>query len=145
MVALSPAVILIAWLGWWFSGEGFQSLPAGSKSIAVLPFDNLSADPDNEYFSDGVTEQIISQLAKIGDLKVISRTSIMQYKETDKNLRQIGAELGVSTILEGSVQRDNGRVRITAQLVDTTTDEQLWADTYDRELADIFERFDWTP
>ncbi|MEE8583455.1 MAG: protein kinase, partial [Acidobacteriota bacterium] len=135
VIALAPAAVLIALLGWWFSGGG---LHGGSKSIAVLPFDNLSADPGNEYFSDGVTDEIISQLAKIRDLKVISRTSVMQYKGTNKNLRQIGVELGVSTILVGSVRRDNERVRITAQLIDASTDEHLWAGTYDRELADIF-------
>ncbi len=110
-----------------------------SKSIAVLPFENMSADPDNEYFSDGITEDIIAQLAKIGDLKVISRTSIMKYKNTQRNLREVGAELGVGTVLEGSVRRAGNDVRIVAQLIKTETDEHLWADTYDRELTNIFE------
>jgi TolB-like protein/Flp pilus assembly protein TadD len=108
------------------------------KSIAVLPFQNMSPDPENEYFSDGLTEDILAQLAKIRDLKVISRTSIMQYKNTSKNLRRVGSELGVGTILEGSVRRAGGRVRVTAQLIDARTDEHLWAETYDRELDDIF-------
>ena len=108
------------------------------KSIAVLPFTNLSADPENEYFSDGITEDIIAQLSKIGELKVISRTSVMRYKKTDKSMGEIGAELGAATILEGSVRRAGDRVRVVAQLVDAGTDEHLWAETYDRELTDIF-------
>lgn len=108
-------------------------------SIAVLPFANLSSNEENEYFSDGLTDDITAQLARIGALKVISRTSSMQYKNTDKNLRQIGKELGVSTILEGSVRRVGSRVRIVAQLINAQTDEPLWSDTYDRELSDIFD------
>ena len=110
-----------------------------SKSIAVLPFENMSADPDNEYFSDGITEDIIAQLAKIQELKVISRTSIMKYKGTQRNLREVGSELGVGTVLEGSVRRAGNDVRIVAQLIKTETDEHLWAETYDRELTNIFE------
>ncbi len=108
------------------------------KSIAVLPFTNMSADPDNEYFSDGITETIITHLSKLADLKVISRTSVMQYKQTDKNLRVIAKELGVTTILEGSVQRAEDRVQITAQLIDAETDDHLWAEQYNRQLSDIF-------
>lgn len=111
---------------------------ADRLSIAVLPFANLSPDPDNEYFSDGVTEDIITHLCKISDLKIISRASVMQYKHTDKNLRQIARELGVANIIEGSVRRAAGRVRITAQLIDAQTDQHLWADNYDRDLTDIF-------
>ena len=108
------------------------------KSIAVLPLANLSPDPENEYFSDGLTEDILTQLSKIRRLKVISRTSVMQYKNTSKNLREIGRELGVATILEGSVRKAANKVRISVQLIDAGTDEHLWAETYDRELADIF-------
>jgi len=108
------------------------------KSIAVLPLANLSPDPENEYFSDGLTEDILTQLSKIQRLKVISRTSVMQYKKTSKNLRDIGRELGVATILEGSVRKAANKVRISVQLIDASTDEHLWAETYDRELADIF-------
>ena len=108
------------------------------KSIAVLPLVNLSADPENEYFSDGLTEDILTQLSKVRRLKVISRTSVMQYKRTAKNLREIGRELGVATILEGSVRKAANKVRISVQLIDAGTDEHLWAETYDRELADIF-------
>jgi len=110
----------------------------GRKSVAVLPFVNLSAEPESEYFSDGITFDIINHLAKITDLKVISRTSVMRYKATEVPLRQIGEELGVATIVEGEVQRVGERVRISAQLVDARTDEHLWADQYDRELLDVF-------
>ncbi|MCK4403560.1 MAG: protein kinase [candidate division Zixibacteria bacterium] len=110
----------------------------GEKSIAVIPFINLSEDKANEYFSDGITEDIITQLFKIGDLKVISRTSAMLYKGSKKSLREIGKELGVATILEGSVRRAGNRVRIVGQLVDAETDEHIWAETYDRDLSDIF-------
>ncbi len=108
------------------------------KSIAVLPFKNLSDSKEDEYFSDGTTEDIITQLSKIGELKVISRTSAMRYKNTTKSLREIGRELDVATVLEGSVRRFGDRVRIVSQLVDARTDEPLWADTYDREMKDIF-------
>jgi TolB-like protein/cytochrome c-type biogenesis protein CcmH/NrfG len=108
------------------------------KSIAVLPFTNLSPDPENEYFSDGLTDDIITQLSKISDLKVISRTSVMQYKKAAKSLPLIGQELGVATVLEGSVRRAGNRVRIAAQLVNAQNDTHLWAEAYDRELTDIF-------
>jgi len=117
----------------------FASAPTEAiDSIAVLPFDNLSPDPENEYFSDGITEDIITQLSKIGDLRVISRTSVMRYKDSDKSLQEIAEELQVGAILEGSVRRADTQVRITAQLIDAQSDEHLWADTYDRELTDIF-------
>ncbi len=117
------------------------TLAIDPQSIAVLPFENLSADPENEYFSDGITADILTQLAKIGDLKVISRTSIMKYKErAGKSLPEIAAELGVGTVLEGAVQRAGDRVRVNVQLIDPSTDRQLWAQTYDEELtaANIF-------
>ena len=118
--------------------SGTKSTSIESKSIAVLPFKNLSEDKTNEYFSDGITEDVITHLSKIGDLKVICRTSIMLYKNSDKRLREIGKELGVSTILEGSVRRADNRVRIVGQLVDAQTEEHIWAETYDRDLSDIF-------
>ncbi|MGD8698630.1 MAG: tetratricopeptide repeat protein [Gemmatimonadales bacterium] len=108
------------------------------KSIAVLPFDNLSTDPDNEFFADGIHEDIILHLHKIADLKVISRTSVMEYKGRSENLRAIAEELEVTNILEGTVRRADGRVRITTQLIDATTDEHLWAEAYDRNLDDVF-------
>src|SRR5438105_11215306 len=109
------------------------------KSIAVLPFDNLSRDPDNAFFTDGVQDEILTDLAKVADLKVISRSSVMQYKtEAGRDLRKIGRELGVVHLLEGSVQRANNRVRVNAQLIDARNDAHLWAQTYDRDLADVF-------
>ena len=116
--------------------------PAGaqprSPSVAVLPFLNLSTDPENEFFADGITEDVIAQLSKIRSLKVISRTSVMQFKKREQSLREIGATLQVATLLEGSVRRAGDRVRIVAQLIDTEADQHLWAETYDRQLTDIF-------
>jgi TolB-like protein len=108
------------------------------KSIAVLPFANMSSDPEQEYFSNGLTEDIITQLAKISSLKVISRTSVMQYKQFPKAIRDVGKEMGVSFVLEGSVQRSGNQVRITAQLIRAANDEHLWAESYDRPIKDIF-------
>ena len=110
-----------------------------AKSIAVLPFENLSRDPDNAYFADGVQDEILTNLARIADLKVIGRTSVMQYKSgVARNLRQISSELGVANVLEGSIQRSANRVRINAQLVEARSHRQLWGQTYDRDLADVF-------
>ena len=113
-----------------------RPIPAG---IAVLPFENLSADPENAFFTDGVQDEILNHLAKIADLKVISRTSVMRYKPGAKrNLREIANELGVAHVVEGSVQRAANRVRISAQLIDARTDTHLWAEHYDRPLDDVF-------
>src|SRR6266404_5825553 len=109
------------------------------KSIAVLPFENLSADPENAFFVDGLHDEILSDLARIADLKVISRTSVMQYRTAAKrNLREIASELGVAHVLEGSVQRAGNRVRLRAQLIDARTDVHLWAEKFDRPLDDVF-------
>jgi TolB-like protein/Tfp pilus assembly protein PilF len=109
------------------------------KSIAVLPFESLSSDPDNAFFADGMQDQILSNLGQIADLKVISRTSVLQYKTgAPRNLRQIGEQLGVAYLLEGSVQRAGAKVRLIAQLIDAHNDAHLWAQTYDRDLADVF-------
>jgi TolB-like protein/class 3 adenylate cyclase len=108
------------------------------KSIAVLPFANMSSDPEQEYFSDGITEDIITQISKLHELKVISRTSIIQYKQTKKSLPEIASELKVSYLLEGSVRKSGNRLRIVSQLIDAKHDEHLWAETYDRDLTDIF-------
>ncbi len=109
------------------------------KSIAVLPFENLSSEKENAYFTDGVQDEILTDLAKIADLKVISRTSVMQYKSGfARNLRKIGEELGVAHVVEGSVQRAANKIRVNAQLIDARTDAHLWAQTYDRDLADVF-------
>jgi len=107
------------------------------RSLAVLPLQNLSGDPTQEYFADGMTEELITELAELGSVRVISRTSVMQYKGAQKPLRQIADELGVDAILEGSVQRSGQHVRVTAQLIDAATDQHLWARTYDRELGDV--------
>ena len=108
------------------------------KSVAVLPFDNLSRDPDNAYFADGIQDEVLSTVAKIGDLKVISRTSTAKYKSRPESLRQVGLELGVANLLEGSVQRAGERVRVIAQLIDARSDNHLWSETCDRELKDVF-------
>jgi TolB-like protein len=109
------------------------------KSIAVLPFHNLSEEKANAYFADGVQDQILTDLSQIADLKVISRTSVMQYKsEAARNLREIGQQLGVAHLLEGSVQRSANKIRVNAQLIDARTDAHVWAETYDRDLADVF-------
>ena len=113
--------------------------PASDKSIAVLPFENRSDDKANAFFADGVQDEILTDLAKIADLKVISRTSVLQYKSgVARNLREIAQQLGVANVVEGSVQRSGNRVRVNAQLVDARNDAHLWAQTYDRDLADVF-------
>jgi TolB-like protein/Tfp pilus assembly protein PilF len=122
---------------------GFFVLPRASarkidKSIAVLPFDNFSDDKDNAFFADGIQDDILTNLAKIGDLKVISRTSVMPYRGKEKNVREIGKALGVSTILEGSVRKSGNRVRVNVQLINAVNDEHMWAQEYDRDLTDVF-------
>jgi TolB-like protein len=110
--------------------------PANDKSIAVLPFQNRSANEENAaFFADGVHDELLTNLSKIGDLKVISRTSVMRFRESDKSMREIGEELGVATLLEGGVQRAGDQLRVNVQLIDASTDEHLWAETYDRELT----------
>ena len=112
---------------------------APDKSIAVLPFENLSPDPNNAYFANGVQDEILTRLASVADLKVISRTSVMQYKSgAARDLRKIGQQLGVARVVEGSVQRAGNRVRVNAQLIDVSTNQELWGQTYDRNLADVF-------
>ena len=125
------------------AAAGFFLLPRAAahkidKSIAVLPFENLSDEKENAYFADGIQDDILTNLSKIGDLKVISRTSVMSYRGNAPNVREIGKTLGVSTILEGSVRRSGNRVRVNVQLIDATTDEHLWANDYDRDLTDVF-------
>jgi TolB-like protein/Tfp pilus assembly protein PilF len=115
-----------------------SALSISNKSIAVLPFDNLSRDPDNAYFCEGVQDEILTRLAKVADLKVISRTSTQHFKSAPDNLPQIAQQLGVAHIVEGSVQKSNDKVRVNVQLINATTDAHLWADTFDRQLNDIF-------
>jgi eukaryotic-like serine/threonine-protein kinase len=125
---------------------GWPTLPAAAaqapvakdRFLAVLPFTNMSADPENEYFSDGITEDIIAQISKIRGLRVISRTTAMRYKASPLSVSEIGRELGVSHVLEGSVRRAGSRLRIVAQLIDAHADEHVWAETYDREMKDVF-------
>src|SRR5438105_1313371 len=151
------AIVLVAAGGaaWWLahqSGKQVVSSPsvstsaaapstvptADQKSIAVLPFDNLSRDPENAYFAEGVQDEILTRLAKIADLKVISRTSTQHFKSAPENLPQIAKQLGVMNILEGSVQKSNDQVRVNVQLINALTDTHLWAETFDRKLTDIF-------
>ena len=126
------------------AAAGFFLLPGVSarkidKSIAVLPFENLSGEKTNVFFADGMQDEILTNLSRISDLRVISRTSVMQYKSgIARNLREIGQQLGVAHVVEGSVQRSGNRVRVNAQLVDVRTDRHLWGQTYDRDLADVF-------
>jgi len=114
-----------------------SAVPVRIQSIAVLPLENLSHEPEQEYFADGMTEELIASLAKIGALHVTSRTSVMRYKRTNKSLSQVARELNVDGIVEGTVQRSGDRVRITAQLISARTDHHLWAESYDRELKDV--------
>ena len=125
------------------AAAGFFLLPRVSahkvdKSIAVLPFENLSDEKDNAYFADGIQDDVLTNLSKIGDLKVISRTSVMPYRGKASNLREIGKTLGVGSILEGSVRRIGNRVRVNVQLINAENDEHIWAEDYDRELTDVF-------
>src|SRR6476660_6271385 len=151
---LTAALIIVAALAgaggfYIFSHRSGAKAPASAttptpvaipeKSIAVLPFENLSANQENAFFTDGVQDEILTELAKIADLKVISRTSVMQYKSgVARNLREIGKQLGVAHLLEGSVQRVGGKVRVNTQLIDARTDGHLWAENYDRPLDDVF-------
>jgi TolB-like protein/Tfp pilus assembly protein PilF len=128
------AGVLIGRIG----GIGGTSEPINEKSIAVLPFENLGNKEEDEYFADGMTEDILTEISKIKDLFVISRTTIMKYKGTNKTLKEIGKELGVANILEGSIRRIGNRVRITGQLIDARNDQHLWAEKYDRDIEDIF-------
>ena len=115
-----------------------QPRVADSKSIAVLPFENMSEDKGNAFFADGIHEDVLTSLSFIRDLHVVSRTSVMQYRGTTKPIKQIGQELGVAYVLEGSVRREGNKVRVTGQLIDARTDEHVWANAYDREVTDIF-------
>ncbi len=125
---------------WSWGGEAVAGLvpPRDTPSIAVLPFENMSGDPEQDYFSDGISEDIITDLSKIAGLMVVARNSSFAYKGRNADIRVVGRELGVSSVLEGSIRRAGNRVRITAQLIDTGTGGHLWADRFDRELTDIF-------
>src|SRR5204863_6010388 len=137
MIILAATGVIVS------AAAGFFLLPRVSarmidKSIAVLPFENLSGDPDNAYFADGIQDDILTNLSKIGDLKVISRTSVMPYRGKEKNVREIAQALGVSAVLEGSVRKSGNRVRVNVQLINALNDEHIWSDVYDRDLTDVF-------
>ena len=149
--AVALCFVLMIGVGWWWSErpDKIVTSPAATtdsnaaaeipaKSIAVLPFENLSRDPDKAYFVEGIQDEILTRLSKIADLKVISRTSTQKYKSAPENLRDVARQLGVANILEGSVQRSNDRVRVNVQLIRAANDSHLWADTFDRKLIDIF-------
>jgi serine/threonine-protein kinase len=139
LIALGAVVGVVFW-----DRGSLHKMPASpamisDKSIAVLPFENLSTDPENAFFADGMQDEVLHDLGKIADLKVISRTSVMQYKaDVKRNLRQIANELGVAYVIEGTVQRSANRVRVSAQLIDARNDAHLWAERYDRPLGDVF-------
>lgn len=135
-VALLAFVAFLSWRGWW-QQTLTRSTPPHIQSIAVLPLENLTGDPGQDYFAEGMTEELTTDLAKISALRVISRTSAMQYKGTKKTLPQIAKELGVDAVIEGSVQRSRDRVRITAQLLDAPNDKHLWAESFEREERDV--------
>src|SRR6201982_614461 len=137
IMLVATGVILSAIAG-FFLLPRISSAHKIDKSIAVLPFENLSDDKENAYFADGIQDDVLTNLSKIGDLKVISRTSVMPYRGKASNLREIGKALGVGTILEGSVRRDGNRVRVNVQLINAENDEHIWAEDYDRELTDVF-------
>src|SRR4029077_18594299 len=135
LLALAVIVAAIA----MFSHNSAQSMVSvPEKSIAVLPFENLSRDPDNAYFADGIQDEILTRLSKIADLKVVSRTSTQQYQSKPGNLSEIARQLGVAHILEGSVQKAGNAVHINVQLIKAATDAHLWGESYDRELQNIF-------
>ena len=136
MAALFIAIIMVVGLYLFYQKSGPTS--ANRKTIAVLPFENMSGNKEEEYFSDGITEDILMQLSKIADLNVISRTSVMQYKGTKKTVREIGKELNAGVLLEGSVRRSGNRIRIVGQLIDAEADKHLWAESYDRDMRDVF-------
>ncbi len=140
LLIAAVAALLIVGLAWILSGRRAPAVEPGQiKSLAVLPLENLSGDPAQEYFADGMTDALIGDLAKIGALRVISRTSTMHYKGTKKSLPQIASELKVDAVVEGTVQRSGNHVRIRAQLIHAATDAHLWAETYERDLRDVLE------
>jgi eukaryotic-like serine/threonine-protein kinase len=143
LAIVAAAVLALAAALWWLLGNrGGVADSTPIRSIAVLPLENLSADAKEDYFSDGLTEELISNLAQVHALKVISRTSVMPYKKTTKLMREIGRELGADAIIEGSVRRSGDRVRVTAQLIHAASDTHVWAKEFDRDVADDAAGFD---
>src|SRR5512139_1861074 len=141
MAYAAVVVLLMAGLGYLLYERGFGRAHANEphSSIAVLPFTNLSGDASKDYFSDGMSEELLNLLARVPGLQVASRTSSFAYKGRNLDIREVGRELGVETVLEGSVRQSGDQVRITAQLIDAETGFHLWSETYERRLADIFQ------
>src|SRR5213596_3111181 len=143
VVVIGAAIsIALFFLGRYTAGSGTprqsEAATVSAKSIAVLPFDNLSRDPDNAFFAEGVQDEILTRLAKVADLKVIARTSTQKFKSAPTDLREVAKQLDVTNILEGSVQKVNDQVRVNVQLINAMTNAHLWAEIYDRKLSDIF-------
>jgi len=138
IIMLVATGVMVSAIAGFFLLPRISSARKIDKSIAVLPFENLSDDKENAYFADGIQDDVLTNLSKIGDLKVISRTSVMSYRGKTSNVREIGKALGVATILEGSVRRIGNRVRVNVQLINTENDEHMWAEDYDRDLTDVF-------
>jgi TolB-like protein/Flp pilus assembly protein TadD len=141
VVFIFPVILLLTIASWFGAGSDPARVAVASdtaKSIAVLPFANLSADPENAYFASGIHDEILTQLSRVAGLRVLSRTSVLGYAGSARRISDIAEELGVATVLEGSVQRDQSRVRVNVQLVNARTNEQIWSETYDRELTDVF-------
>src|SRR5437870_1359731 len=138
VIMLVATGIIVSAIAGFFLLPRISSAHKIDKSIAVLPFENLSDDKENAYFADGIQDDVLTNLSKIGDLKVISRTSVMPYRGKASNVREIGKALGVSNILEGSVRRSGNKVRINVQLIDANSDQHIWANDYDRDLTDVF-------
>ena len=138
VIMLVATGVIVSAIAGFFLLPRISSARKIDKSIAVLPFENLSDEKENAYFADGIQDDVLTNLSKIGDLKVISRTSVMQYRGKAPNIRDIGKALGVSTVLEGSVRREGNRVRVNVQLINAANDEHLWANNYDRDLTDVF-------
>ena len=136
--ALLALAVIVAGIAMFSRYRVRSTLAAPEKSIAVLPFENLSRDTENAYFAEGIQDEILTRLSKIADLKVISRTSTQHYKSAPENLPEIAKQLGVAHILEGSVQKSGDAVRVNVQLIKAANDSHLWADTFDRKLTDIF-------
>ena len=139
IVVIGAAISLALFFLGRYTAPNRTTLSGDKKSIAVLPFASFSENKNDAYFADGVQDQILTNLAKVSDLKVISHTSVRQYKTgAERNMREIGRQLGVAYIMEGSVQRARDRLRINATLIDARTDTHIWAETYDRTAADLF-------
>ncbi len=138
VIMLLVTGVIVSAIAGFFLLPRISSARKVDKSIAVLPFENLSDEKENAYFADGIQDDVLTNLSKIGDLKVISRTSVMPYRGKTSNIREIGKALGVSNILEGSVRRSGNKVRVNVQLIDANSDEHIWANDYDRDVTDVF-------